>query len=162
MSNEENPEQTEEWIEPEPNEEFVELEKLITIRTYDKPIDAHLAKGYLENRGIPAYLADENIISLNPLYANAMGGIKLKIREEDIELAQKFLYESEHAVLTDENEDPVTCPRCSSTEIFYHLTSQKNAGGILAGILSVFFTGYPLYNRDVCKCRKCGLEFEKK
>jgi hypothetical protein len=52
---------------------------LVTVKTFDNPIDAHLLRIHLESEGIPCYIFDEEIVAIQPLFANAVGGIKVKI-----------------------------------------------------------------------------------
>ena len=66
---------------------------LITIQTCNSAIDAHILQNTLEGEGIECYIFDENIVTVNPLYGNAVGGIKLKINEEDKENAIAILSE---------------------------------------------------------------------
>jgi hypothetical protein len=66
---------------------------LTLIATFSHPFEAHLAKGKLESEGIEAFIADENIVGINWLYSNLVGGVKLKVREEDKERALKILQE---------------------------------------------------------------------
>jgi len=66
---------------------------LILIATFSHPFEAHLAKGKLESEGIEAFIADENIVGINWLYSNLVGGVKLKVREEDRDRALKLLQE---------------------------------------------------------------------
>lgn len=62
----------------------------ITIRTFDRAIDAHLLKSKLESEGIECFLFDEHVISINPLYGIATGGIKLCVMAEDAERANRI------------------------------------------------------------------------
>lgn len=84
--------------------------KLLTVKVFDNPIEAHLWKAKLESEGVLCFLFDENIVSTHPLYANALGGIKLKIREQDIaQVKQIFLEAGDELVRI--------CPNCLSVEI---------------------------------------------
>lgn len=56
--------------------------------------DAQVAKSILDSAGIESFLADENLVRMDWLYANAVGGIKLLVRHEDAETARKLLEES--------------------------------------------------------------------
>ncbi len=71
---------------------------LITLRTFQYPLEITLLKSMLEDSGIPVFVKDEFTILMNPLYSNAIGGIKLQVLEEDIEKATEVLkdYESEN------------------------------------------------------------------
>jgi len=66
---------------------------LTIIATFSHPFEAHLAKGKLESEGVEAFIADENIVGINWLYSNLVGGVKLKVWEEDREEALKILDE---------------------------------------------------------------------
>lgn len=66
---------------------------LITFKTFDNPIDAHILRCKLENEGILCYLFDEHIVSINPLFNLTVGGIKLKINDYHLYQAQTILKE---------------------------------------------------------------------
>lgn len=53
--------------------------ELITLKTFDNSIEAHLMKSKLKSENIVCFLFDENIVGLNPVYNIAVGGIKLKV-----------------------------------------------------------------------------------
>jgi len=61
--------------DPEPDGDH-ELRNLVTIRKFRDLPEALLAKGSLESAGIEAVLTDENIVRLDWLWSNLMGGIK--------------------------------------------------------------------------------------
>jgi hypothetical protein len=77
-------------------------------------VEAHLMKTKLESEQITCYLFDENIVGLNPLFSVAVGGVKLKIRKDDIDMASLILNESENTTLKNEHGETVRCPRCLS------------------------------------------------
>lgn len=56
--------------------------------------DAQIAKSILDSAGIESFLADENLVRMDWLYSNLIGGIKLLVRDEDAETATKLLEES--------------------------------------------------------------------
>lgn len=63
----------------------------VTIATYDKSTDAHIAKGRLAAEGINALLFDDNMVQMDWLYAIALGGIKLRVKSTDARLARSIL-----------------------------------------------------------------------
>ncbi|MBU3663199.1 MAG: DUF2007 domain-containing protein [Bacteroidetes bacterium] len=67
---------------------------LVTIATYTSIYEASLVKGMLENEGIPAFLKDELINQINPLYAIAIGGIKLLVDEQFKQQALQLIKET--------------------------------------------------------------------
>ena len=64
-----------------------------TIATFTKPEEAHLLRIRLEAAGIQAYLQDENMIQMDLLASNAIGGVRVQVVDEDLEPAQKILEE---------------------------------------------------------------------
>ena len=134
--------------------------ELITFRTFDNPINAHIVKTRLESDEIECYLFDENISTLNPLYNVTIGGIKLKIKNTDLERAEDIVKESELPEFLDENNKKIKCPKCKSTEFYSGFKSMKGIKGILSAIISLTLTVFPLYYKTVYKCKKCGYEFK--
>ena len=69
-------------------------EEIIVIAVYETAMEAHLAKGLLEENGIPAFLKDENVTQLY-LGVSIFGGIKLCILKKDEERAVEVLNNNE-------------------------------------------------------------------
>jgi hypothetical protein len=67
---------------------------LVTIARFSSAIEAHLARTKLESEGIQAFVADEHMIAINPIYDLALGGVKLQIKNSDVERARKSLGDS--------------------------------------------------------------------
>jgi len=61
------------------------------IARYDGMPEAHIAMGRLAAEGIESWLADEHLVQTDWLYSIAVGGIKLRVAEEDAERATKIL-----------------------------------------------------------------------
>ena len=66
---------------------------MIVIRTYSTLADAEIARSKLESFGITSWVDDKNISSLNMFYINAIGGIRLRVEEKDVEKAKEILGE---------------------------------------------------------------------
>jgi len=64
---------------------------LITIFTSTYPIDCYILKGRLETEGVSCYIYDENIISVDPFRSVAVGGVKLKVQDADVEKAKSII-----------------------------------------------------------------------
>lgn len=62
-----------------------------TLKIYQYSHEAHIDLSLLESEEIQAFLKDENMASINPIYSNAIGGIKLQVREEDYEKALEII-----------------------------------------------------------------------
>ncbi|MFH1453963.1 MAG: DUF2007 domain-containing protein, partial [Armatimonadota bacterium] len=69
-------------------------ENLKTIATFSFPIEADLVKSKLDSEGIRAFIFDVNIVGMNWFYSKAVGGVKLKVREGDVEKALAVLGET--------------------------------------------------------------------
>ncbi|MGA2509581.1 MAG: DUF2007 domain-containing protein [Candidatus Acidiferrales bacterium] len=72
--------------------------KLVTLRRYvglQSMQEALLDKSILDSAGIECFLFDENMIRLDWFLSNALGGIKLRVRQEDAETAAALLEESQ-------------------------------------------------------------------
>ena len=144
---------------------------LVTIASYDDVASAYVARGKLEASGIPCALGNEYLVGVQWLYSNAVGGVELRVNEEDAPAALELLaerWEDDPATPGDASKDSETtpdhdfppypdeppdpsyaCPRCGATD-----TEERNytriciALGMLVGIPLPFF-----YKRQ--RCRQC-------
>ncbi len=132
---------------------------LITLIVFDNIIEAHLVKSKLESEGITAYLFDENINTMYPLYNIATGGIKLKTDEADVEKAQKILTEINNNQYSDTNNQILSCPECGSKDLYNNFKSMKGIKGIFSAVFSFLSMTFPIYYKVVYKCKSCGHEF---
>jgi hypothetical protein len=65
-----------------------------TLASFNLPMDAYLLRARLEGSGITAYVRDENLVTLDWLYSNAVGGVKVDVMDEDYERALE-IFEAE-------------------------------------------------------------------
>ena len=61
------------------------MDNFKTILTFTFPQDAYLAKAFLESEGIETFLKDELTVQVHPFYSNAIGGVKLQVKESEFE-----------------------------------------------------------------------------
>src|ERR1700761_5028481 len=107
-------------------------DKIITLESYYDPMLAHIIRTRLEANGIPCFIADENTIGANPLYNQAVGGVKVKVFERDLQrchevlAAEGDLHEQDHHEVDDENNTCVICPFCGSTNVSHTEPEQPN------------------------------------
>ncbi len=143
---------------------------LVTIATFSHPLEAHIIKGRLETEGIWSFVADENTAVANWLYSNAIGGVKLQVREEDVESAQATLAdgpgeidweeegeESEEREVNEEDEEnePEQCPRCASYRIRYEKFAKRPF------FLSWLLLGFPIpFLMRKWVCQNCGYNWK--
>ncbi|MDB3907523.1 DUF2007 domain-containing protein [Crocinitomicaceae bacterium] len=135
---------------------------LVTVARYDSSIRAHIVKAHLEGHGIVCFVFDANMVDLDPLLSNAVGGVKVKVREKDSEEALLILKELEETPYTDENDEVIACPNCGSTSYYTHFNSMRNAKSILAFLVSAVVFVFPIYRKEVLRCKECDTEFDTK
>jgi|SRR5260370_678812 hypothetical protein len=71
--------------------ERAEMRDLLTIRQFRDLPEALLAKSVLDSAGIECFLGDDNLIRMDWLWSNLLGGIKLRVRQEDAIVASRLL-----------------------------------------------------------------------
>ncbi|EHQ29312.1 putative signal transducing protein [Mucilaginibacter paludis] len=140
-------------------------DQIITFETYYDPMLAHIVRSRLEDNGVACFIADENMIGINPLYNNALGGIKLKIFERDLEKCRAILAQDqtipadEHVEIDDETQGIVICPYCGSTNVRYGAAT-KNRFGWLSILVSLVLSVYPFSTRKAWHCFNCSEDFD--
>lgn len=114
------------------------MDEYVVVKTFWKPTFAHRAATELEDAGIPAEVVDDEIVSADPLLANAVGGVKLRVHQSHGERAREIL-EGERDGSLDDGEFPesadfdslseeeqeeweemtegLRCPKCGSQSI---------------------------------------------
>jgi len=73
--------------------------KLITVRSYNDYISAHIIMGRLNEENITCYLQDEHSVTIGPFLSNVIGGIKLMVPEPQVERALELLNEFEKGTI---------------------------------------------------------------
>lgn len=144
-------------------------ERLVTIATFNEPTEAHILKGRLESEGILCFLGDEHIIGAQPFYSAAVGGVKLRVTENDVEEARAILdhirqgdnqfdYDTiELAPPMQEHAQAVTCPRCGSDNV----SEEKYNKTVFS--LSYLLLGFPLpFLSRKFTCYNCGNTWKRK
>ena len=127
------------------------MNEWLTIAVFDNNTDAHLLKSSLELKGVPTQLFDENSISIDPLHAISLGGIKLKVQRSEYRKLRIALKELDQYELLNDLKK-WTCPECEGI-----LTIQeKNTPGFIGSILTIWkkVLGKPLQEEK--SCTECG------
>jgi DNA-directed RNA polymerase subunit M/transcription elongation factor TFIIS len=120
------------------------------VATYTKMEDAHLAVSKLQGSGVEAWLRDEATANLYWLYSNAIGGVKVEVRDEDFERALEVLD------LPKESSELLKCPHCGSENVSIR---QMN----LWAALALIFLSLILPNREhTVDCMECGKSFRRR
>jgi hypothetical protein len=129
---------------------------LVAVNSYRDPIEAELAIVRLEQSGISATLVDQYLASIQWLYSNAIGGVKVMVEDSDLDAARNALDE-ERAPEPNALPEPtnpeipeVRCPSCDSEEI-HASRLQRNAAAISL-LLSLPLIAW----RNSWICNVCG------
>ncbi len=137
-----------------------EFSQLVVIRKFRDLPEAWLAKGALDAAGMESHLLDENMVRLDWFYSNAIGGIRLCVREHDAARALEVLnHPPESFALEDdpriaEYEAP-RCPQCGSRDV-------QVAGSNTAAAWVTMWAGVPIPLRTRrWKCHACGERWQE-
>ena len=125
------------------------------LQSFTNYIDAHIIAGRLEESGVKCWLKDENTVAVNPLWTQAVGGIKIMVAEDDFDSAKKLLEEYEA-----ERRANMKCPKCESSRIEY-VSSPRSASNWLGSIVFFILGSLALPLKKTWHCFSCGAEFDE-
>jgi hypothetical protein len=138
-------------------------ENIIVLDSFYEPLAAHLARTKLEAAGIPCFLTNENLVSLNRMYSPVAGGVRLHVYQRDAAQAAELLREppvmrAEPGGLAEPAAtETERCPRCGSSEVTYDAAAEPGAAHWFVALLSRL-RRYPLQGR-AHHCFHCGLNW---
>lgn len=133
-------------------------EGLVTLRTFEYPIQAHIYKGKLESAGIKAFLFDEHTIGIDPLLSQALGGVKLKVYKSDESQARSLLGEISPYIVADDGT-PRACPNCGAAQLVRQ-TSVREKRSLLFFLIGLFTSSLPIVTHEVYRCENCAFEYK--
>jgi hypothetical protein len=64
---------------------------LVLIARFFTPVEAHMLQSRLQAEGVPAVVADAQIVGVNPLLTMAVGGVRVLVPESDFERAREIV-----------------------------------------------------------------------
>lgn len=127
------------------------------VKSYQYSSEAQIFCGKLESEGIEVYLRDNHIVDSNPIWSNAVGGVKLFVKEEDFKKANEILSAVSRYSL-DEKNNLIKCPNCGAEKVEM-ITSIRDARSLIAFVFSLLFGVIPFYSKYRYKCSYCKTEF---
>lgn len=128
---------------------FVQLE------SYTNYIEANIILGRLEEESINCWLKDENTASINPMWDNAIGGIKLMVAEAQAERAHALLQQ-----FREEKKQRMCCPHCHSKNIEQKAAPEKPKYW-LNSLLAFLAPGPDMQTALKWVCQDCKREFDE-
>jgi predicted RNA-binding Zn-ribbon protein involved in translation (DUF1610 family) len=120
---------------------------MVTICTCYTLPEAQVIQSQLGGSGIEVFLPDEMTVQNYWLWSNAIGGVRVQVREEDAGRATEVL---EEARVANQKEAGQTCPNCGARmQESYGFTPYPKV--LLALLFSI-----PLRTKPTWRCPKCG------
>ncbi len=131
---------------------------LVTLQHFRDIPEALLAKGMLESAGIKCLLADGNLVRMDWLLSNAIGGIRLQVDKQELEAARAILDEPIPPELDQEELGETyaqpRCPRCCSLDIGFEKIDRFWTYGLW------LLLSFPIpVGKNNWKCYTCGIEW---
>ncbi|MCL1944046.1 MAG: DUF2007 domain-containing protein [Candidatus Azobacteroides sp.] len=155
----------------------MKTEKFITVLTFTFAYEVAIIRGRLESEGITCFVQDELTVQVLPFYSNAIGGVKLQVKDSDLSQAIEILKETGYIKEEDlqpSKESPrlnkhadnqqtamkgikTICPICGSEEV----VKSKKAGWFFL-LTSLLFTFPTPFFQKTYYCFNCKQEFRRK
>lgn len=140
-----------------------QTENYQTLLTVTYPHELAVIQARLEAEGIEFDVKNEHITQMNPFYSNAVGGVKLQVKEIDFQRAEAILKEDlsteteESSIESIPDSNAIKCPSCGS----YEVSKPRLSPAVFA--ISILLLGFPLpFMSRICHCFDCGLDFKNK
>ena len=142
-------------------------EKLQILITFVYPHEVYMAKSYLYAEGIDSEIRDKFTAQVHDFYSNAIGGVKLLVKEEDysrgIEVLKKGGYINESGmkekkverVFVEKGFNKNACPYCSSENI--SIKKVPTIWTVL--VLFIIHAAFPILKKSYT-CYDCGKEWK--
>jgi len=130
-----------------------EQAQFVMLRRYRDLPDAAIAKTILDAERIDCVLSDENLVRMDWFWSNLLGGVKLWVRQQDVDQAQQLIDQSALDKFEVEGVGEFAqpeCPRCGSIDISFGELNKR-----LAFVSAYFGLPIPL-RRPGWKCHSCG------
>ncbi len=130
-----------------------EKRQFVILRRYRDLPEAVVVKSILDSGGVECFLTDENLIRMDWFWSGLLGGVKLWVRQQDIDEARSLLEQSPPEGFNVEGvgEFPQPhCPKCQSVDISF-----KELNKSVAFVSAYLGLPIPLKRRG-WNCHSCG------
>lgn len=127
---------------------------LVTVARFQHVLQAHVARTKLEAAGIGAFVADENIVTVNWLWVNLVGWVRLQVRQSDATRARRVLARQPYDPRRRKSNP--RCPQCRSFDVYYARYAMRWV------YLTFLILRMPLpIPKRKWICRNCGYEWKE-
>lgn len=120
------------------------------LRAFDNYFTANILLTRLQSDGVECYLIDENTVTIDPLLSNAIGGIKLMVRDSQETLARLLLAQYEAQTPPQQN-----CPVCGSAN--RKQAAESGPEEWLDGAVSLLILPVGSLENNGYVCTECGM-----
>lgn len=120
-------------------------DSFVVVADFEYSSEAQISKGQLESEGIEVQLQDEFTVDTDPFASNAIGGVKLKVKQSDYQTARELLKESGVRFIG----DFTVCEKCFSNEV-----------SVVWSLKTIIKKLFPFGSLLDFKCLSCGHKFK--
>ena len=132
----------------------------VTIKTYVFPHELFIDRSKLESNGIECFTRDELTVQVHNFYSQAVGGIRLQVRLQDVDRANEILKAYPGIKADKETPDSsvdIICPNCGSGNV------TKIKLNRIWSLVLWFLTSLPIpFPARKYHCYGCHTEFRSK
>jgi len=133
-------------------------ERFVMLRRFRDLPEAVVVKSILDSAGVECLLGDENMVRLNWFWSNLLGGVKLWVRQQDIDQAGNLIDQSSPEDFNVEGVGEFKQPRCPNCKSFDISFEELNKP--VAFVSAYLGLPIPLKRRG-WKCHTCGHSWPK-
>ena len=127
---------------------------IVTVKSFDSYFVANIILGRLHSEGIECYLKDEATVTMDPILTNAIGGIKLVVKKENVVAVTEILKRYDEEYL-----NAATCPQCGAHQFNY--IAKPGVTNFLTAVATTLFGSYAVAPEYVYRCGNCNYETER-
>lgn len=146
------------------------MDTMVTVHRFQFPSEAYALKALLESAGIPVVLINENLIGINPLMSNMLGGVKVMVAKVDEEEARELIksyFEKPENTQTpldprwknEFDEVETWCPNCEAFPVY---AKKQHANVFISGLISlILFLPFSVLGQKKHFCARCLHEWKR-
>jgi len=124
--------------------------EFIPVQSFNNYVEAHIAMGNLQQQHINCWLKDEYTVTIDPILANAVGGIKLMVAKVQVPRAMEILQQ-----IAGKQQQHYACPHCGSSDIQLIEIAPKKMN-LFTAIMQRLFGKDELTAKQTWHCAACG------